>query len=44
MGGSRLVVEAPRGEVLVPLVAAICTTIDPAGKRIVIEPPEGCWN
>ena len=40
MGGSRLVVEAPRGEVLVPFVADICTTIDPAGKRIVIEPPD----
>ena len=41
MGGSRLVVEAPRGEVLVPFVMAICTTIDPAGKRIVIDPPDG---
>ena len=41
MGGSRLVVEAPGGEVLVPFVVAICTTIDPAGKRIVIDPPEG---
>ena len=41
MEGSRLVVEAPRGEVLVPFVAAICTTIDPAGKRIVIDPPDG---
>lgn len=41
MGGSRLVVEASRGEVLVPFVVAICTTIDPAGKRIVIDPPEG---
>jgi hypothetical protein len=27
--------------VLVPLADAICTTIDPAGKRIVIDPPEG---
>jgi hypothetical protein len=27
--------------VLVPFVVAICTTIDPAGKRIVIDPPEG---
>ena len=35
LGGSRLVVAAPRGEVLIPLVAAICTTIDPAAKRIV---------
>lgn len=39
--GSRLVVAATRGEVLIPLVAAICTTIDPAAKRIVIAPPEG---
>jgi ribosomal 30S subunit maturation factor RimM len=30
-----------RAEVLVPLVADICRVIDPAGKRIVIEPPEG---
>jgi hypothetical protein len=27
--------------VLVPLVAEICRSIDPAGKRIVIEPPDG---
>ena len=39
--GSRLVVATSRGEVLIPLVAEICTTIDPAGKRIVIDPPEG---
>lgn len=41
MGGSRLVVDTPRGEVLVPLASEICTTIDPARKRIVIDPPEG---
>jgi 16S rRNA processing protein RimM len=41
MGGSRLVVETPRGELLVPLAAEICPTIDPAAKRIVIEPPDG---
>jgi 16S rRNA processing protein RimM len=41
LNGSRLVVAAERGQVLIPLVAAICTTIDPAGKRIVIDPPEG---
>ena len=41
LGGSRLVVAAMRGEVLIPLVAEICTTIDPAAKRIVIEPPKG---
>ena len=39
--GSRLVVAAERGQVLIPLVAAICTTIDPAGRRIIIDPPEG---
>src|SRR5262249_37196863 len=41
MGGSRLVVDGADGEVLIPLAAAICTTIDPAAKRIVIDPPEG---
>jgi 16S rRNA processing protein RimM len=41
MTGSRLVVDGAAGEVLIPLVAAICTVVDPAGKRIVIDPPEG---
>ena len=41
VSGSRLVVMATRGEVLIPLVAEICLTIDPAGKRIVVDPPEG---
>jgi len=41
MSGSRLVVEARTGQVLVPFVVAICTTIDPAGKKIVIDPPDG---
>jgi 16S rRNA processing protein RimM len=41
MGGSRLVLETERGELLIPLAADICTTIDAASKRIVIEPPEG---
>jgi 16S rRNA processing protein RimM len=40
-GGSRLVVDTPRGELLVPLAAEICPTIDPAARRIVIAPPEG---
>jgi len=42
-GGSRLVVADAngRGEVLIPLVSEICTVIDPAAKRIVIDPPEG---
>jgi 16S rRNA processing protein RimM len=41
MSGSRLVVESPRGDVLVPFATEICTTIDPASRRIVIDPPEG---
>ena len=40
-GGSRLVIDTPGGEVLVPLAVEICTTIDTTGKRIVIEPPAG---
>jgi 16S rRNA processing protein RimM len=39
--GSRLVVDAEGGEVLIPLVAAICTEVDAAAKRIVIDPPAG---
>ena len=39
--GSRLVVDGDRGEVLIPLVSAICTSIDAVSKRIVIDPPEG---
>src|SRR5882672_9126000 len=39
--GSRLVVDGADGEVLIPLVAAICTLVDPAAKRIVVDPPEG---
>jgi 16S rRNA processing protein RimM len=41
LGGSRLVVDTPKGEVLVPLAVDICPTIDPSQKRIVVEPPEG---
>jgi 16S rRNA processing protein RimM len=41
MTGSRLVVAGDAGEVLIPLVAAICTVVDPAAKRIVIDPPDG---
>jgi len=39
--GSRLVIDSENGEVLVPLVADICVAIDPAGRRIVVNPPEG---
>lgn len=41
VGGSLLVVEGPRGEVLVPLTLAICVEIHVEAKRIRIEPPEG---
>ena len=42
MSGSRLVVDGGKaGEVLIPLAAEICRQIDAAGKRIVIDPPEG---
>ena len=41
LDGSRLVVAGAKGEILIPLVTAICRTIDVAGKRIVIEPPDG---
>jgi 16S rRNA processing protein RimM len=41
VGGSLLVVDGPRGEVLVPLTLAICVDIDVAAKRIRLEPPEG---
>jgi 16S rRNA processing protein RimM len=38
---SQLVIAGARGEVLVPLVAHICVEVDPAHKRIVVDPPEG---
>ena len=41
LAGSRLVVDGARGEILIPLVATICTAVDPAGRRIVIDPPAG---
>jgi 16S rRNA processing protein RimM len=41
VGASRLVVAGAGGEVLIPLAAEICTTIDVGGKRIVIDPPDG---
>jgi 16S rRNA processing protein RimM len=41
LAGSRLVIDGAAGEVLVPLAAEICPEIDPAAKRIVIDPPEG---
>jgi len=41
MSGSRLVVRSETGEVLIPLAADVCPVIDPAAKRIVIDPPPG---
>jgi 16S rRNA processing protein RimM len=38
---SRLVIARQGGEVLVPMVDAICLSVDPAAKTIVIDPPEG---
>jgi 16S rRNA processing protein RimM len=38
---SRLVVAANGGEVLIPLVAEICTNIDLTARRIVVDPPAG---
>ena len=39
--GSLLVIDGPRGEVLVPLVLDICVGIDVERRRITIAPPEG---
>jgi 16S rRNA processing protein RimM len=38
---SQLVVQGARGEVLIPLVADICISVDPAAQRIVVNPPDG---
>ena len=38
---SRLVVETPRGEELIPLASEVCPVIDPPGRRIVIAAPDG---
>jgi 16S rRNA processing protein RimM len=41
-GGDLLALELPDGrEVLVPFVRAIVPEVDPAGKRVVLDPPEG---
>jgi 16S rRNA processing protein RimM len=40
-GGSRLVVDGDGGEILIPLVAEFCKTVDVIGKRIVIDAPAG---
>ena len=38
---SRLVIAAPHGEVLIPLVADICVEVNPGEKRIRVAVPEG---
>lgn len=38
---SRLVIHAPHGEVLIPLVDAICVEVAPAERRIRVKAPEG---
>ncbi|MGW5052185.1 ribosome maturation factor RimM [Actinokineospora sp. NPDC004072] len=41
-GGDLLVVSRPEGDdVLVPFVAAIVPEVDLAGRRVVLDPPEG---
>jgi 16S rRNA processing protein RimM len=40
-GASRLVVEAPSGEVLIPLAADVCASIDIVARVIVVNPPDG---
>ena len=38
---SRLVIARQGGEVMVPMVDTICVRVDPVGKLIVVDPPEG---
>lgn len=38
---SRLVVDGPHGEVLIPLVEEICVDIDIGRRLIMVRPPEG---
>jgi 16S rRNA processing protein RimM len=39
--GSLLAVAGRNGEVLIPLAVEITTVVDIAGKRIVVNPPDG---
>ena len=42
VAGPLLAIETPSGrEALVPFVAPIVVSVDEAGRRIVIDPPEG---
>jgi 16S rRNA processing protein RimM len=40
-GATRLAMNGPRGEILIPLAVDICVEIDIANKRIRVNPPEG---
>ena len=40
-GATRLVVQGPRAEILIPLAVDICVDIDIANRKIRIDPPEG---
>jgi 16S rRNA processing protein RimM len=39
--GSRLVVQGPGGEILIPLVEGIALEVNVAARTIIVEPPEG---
>ena len=41
LGGSRLVIEGARGEVLIPFVELFCPEVDVEARRIRIDPPDG---
>jgi 16S rRNA processing protein RimM len=41
VGGSLLVLDGPKGEVLIPLAVDICVDIDVAARSIRVAPPEG---
>ncbi len=43
-GGELLVLAGPDGELLVPFVKAIVPTVDVAGGRVVLDPPEGLFD
>ena len=40
-GASRVAINGPHGEILIPLAVDICVEIDIANKKIRINPPEG---
>jgi ribosomal 30S subunit maturation factor RimM len=41
MDRSYLVIDGPRGEVLIPLVETMCVRVDVGARLIVVDPPEG---